>query len=219
VRYFWLFIFPFIITSCHPDTGEWQKKYAKYKCDYRNLVAERDSSEMRQIEILKVRKDSIQNLIGGKFKTQLEKIKFLRLELDKVEKNYLAKHRALQDEQSLKHGHVATPDYDKKLQQLEYNRTREKEILIQKLKEEEEGLLTNGDYSSLKKLIEENDVALKNTKDAAKETFRSRLDSLQEKVNNHRINGRGLKKSLSESKATEFQALMDINSDPCKYVN
>jgi hypothetical protein len=220
VRHIWLLILLFIAVSCQPNAEEWHKVYAKYKCDYEIVADERERSERQRIEVLTERLDSIQNLIDIKFRIQKTKLQLFKTEIGEVEKTYLTEYKNAQDEQSVKHGHMGTPDYDRKLQWLENQRATKIQSLDRKLKKEEADLLANSDYNALKKRLDEVETALRNVKEEVKDIFKPKLDSLQEQVNNHRIYGRELKKSLNEKEAKEFQVRIDsINSNPCKYVN
>jgi hypothetical protein len=220
VRYCWLFILPFIAVSCQPGAEEWHKTYAKLKCTYENVTEERDRSEKHRVEVLKRRQDSIQNLIDVKFQIQKAKLQSLQAEINEVDKTYMTEYRKAQDEQSEKHGHVSTPAYERQLQRLEIQRAVRNESFARKFKKAEKELQANSDYNALKKEIGDIEAALKNVKEEVKDIFKPRLDSLQEKVNNHRVYGKELKRSLNEKEAKTFAAKIDsININPCKYVN
>jgi hypothetical protein len=220
VRNSWILILLFLAVSCQPSAEEWHKRYAKLKCDYKIVVEERDRSEKQHLEVLERRQDSIQGLINLKFRIQKSKLQSFKKEIGEVEETYLVEYKKAQDEQSAKHGHMGTPDYDRQLQRLENHRATKIQIIDQKVKKEEADLLANSDYNTLKKEMAEVETAVRNVKEEVKDVFKPKLDSLQEQVNNHRIYGRELKKSLDQKVAKEFQARIDsINSNPCKYVN
>lgn len=219
MRIIGLFILPLIAFSCQPNTEEWHATYAQYKCDYKTLTEEREHTVNQRNDILTAKKDSIQKLIETKFQDQLARMQTLRDQIQDAEKVYTAEYRKAQDEQSAKYGHVSTPAYEKQLQRLDNQRSIKTSVLVERLRKEESELKANSDYVALSNVKEEVENALKNVNEEVKEMYKSRVDSLQEKVNNHRIHGKEIKRSLDEKEGKAFQALTDsINNSPCKYV-
>src|SRR6266853_670022 len=110
----WLCLtFLILLFSCAKDQNEWLNRYAKYKCEYNNLLEERTQTENKILARLSQKKDSIQNQLNTLFAAEIEKIKTLNAKLILIEKNYTKEYIRLQDIQSAKYGHKSTPEYER----------------------------------------------------------------------------------------------------------
>jgi hypothetical protein len=201
-----------LIQGCTNETNDWLTDYQRVKCAYKNVedTQRKDSSDFYNSEGYKMLEKKI-NLYTRPF---TEKISHYKDEIIAANKVFKEQYRKVTDQHNIEYGHVSTPHYERKIAELENERSKkisqcEKEIehLLQKVEADPKVKEARNKLKTLRFSFENQTKELSLKK-----------DSLQEELNELNRLKKHLVAKLKDGALDSFNKKVEaVKLNPCNF--
>jgi hypothetical protein len=204
------------LASCVNKEDQWLNQYKKTKCAYKTEYDKLKSDSLIHIEVLLPKKVNLQKELS-EFKVMYEsKIKRLETTIEKTEAEYLKLSKIARDKQNEKYGHISTPDYEKKLEQIETIRALKINQLREKIVDVKREMESEDVYISITNELKKQEDRIKSLSDSIVKAHEPTLDSLQNALNIENEYYKRLYNGIPESERAIFKQKRDnIRMNPC----
>jgi hypothetical protein len=203
--------------SCTDKKINWLTHYSSTKCAYQTEMEKFKSDSAIQITPLLKECEELQKKLVVTRKPFETKIAEIEDKKTLVQKEYMKAYRKEEEKQSTKYGHVSTPAYEKKINQLEKIKNVKNETLQQKITLIRNDMESQSDFISLTQQISTLNKKINNVQEGIAIKHKKIIDSLQQMLNVENANYNVLKKELNSDEQKNIELSRDsVRANPCK---
>lgn len=209
--------FAIIFFSCHDKKAQWLEYYAQSKCAYITEKNKIHYDSLEQIAPLVQQHKQIESKLTEAALPHTSKLSQLNNMLRQASGDYMKAYRKLQDDQNAKHGHISTPDYERKLNALERNRTSGLNAIQRQIALVNEAMQKDTSIIRLSEKLKTQEAIITTTFEAIIAKHKYIIDSLQQNIDVANTNYKYLKRELTTDEQTALEQKRDsIRLNPCK---
>jgi hypothetical protein len=217
--YILLFFFLFPLLSCNNEKEEHFNKYAAIKCAFEKNVAQRDSFVLTMINPLEQKLLRLEQKYDSFTEPYEYRIAELNNKLLENEDVYVKQYNKVSAEHEAKHGHMVTPEYERRIEAVEKVKQNALSIYNQQISQLIFQRDSSGEAKEMLSGIKELKQQLQHKRADVDQHFTSQLNNWQKELTflDHQLDADQHK--LSSNERSDFVIQREgLNSYPCNYI-
>lgn len=198
-----------ILMGCQNKKENWLRDYAQTKFAYQQVQQTMNDDSVKQIASTVLEKEKCLHelaLLSEQFNKAIE---FLNQEIKQEQDKFVQAYRKTTDRHNEKYGHVSTPGYEKAIENLQKSRDSKILSLQENIRKLNAELSSNPEVQKKSLQIQILTKKIDAKKNTIRTHFKSKLDSLQEKLNSLNRNFQNMLNQLPPEDKSSFKRSRD----------
>lgn len=206
-----------LATSCIDNRATWLQEYQNTKCIWAKVEEKLELERIQSTRKLNIELIVLNREVDEIAKPIQSKIALLNHKINGINIKYLNESRKICEAHEQIHGHISTPEFEKKLKQNDENNNREVLILESKITVLQSKLNDNKAYLDFVLKQNKTEEQIVKITTILKEKYTVTFDSLQKELDNQNYNYKYILQKLSNTEKESFKSQREkIKTHPCK---